>query len=234
MKGCPWRGAVFSDPIYEQVTISRPRANRTGRLCHPRSAPPRGFHPTLPPRLHPLCRLVTPAAADPRPQLRNKPPEAQTRESVRVERHVLFATHALSSNYVRGDCSKPHAVYVDDLSIASARTSTLKDFKNEMSNRYRHDRHGWTPLHPGASGQVRRARRSHNLCQTPYIHWILDGFKMEDWKPAKYPLRASRSFDLEHHMRSRPIEPYLSIICSLMYSMLGPLPDIAYIIGLLP
>jgi hypothetical protein len=125
-------------------------------------------------------------------------------------------------------------VYVDDLSIASARTSTLKNFKNEMSNRYGHDRHGWTPLHPGASGQVRRARRSHNLCQTPYIHWILDGFKMEDWKPAKYPLGASRAFDLEHHMRGRLIEPYLSIICSLMYAMLGALPDIAYIIGWLP
>jgi hypothetical protein len=167
MKGCPWRGAVFSDPVYEQVTISRPRANRTGRLCHPRSAPPRGFHPTLPPRLHPLCRLVTPAAGDPRPQLRNKPPEAQTRESVRVERHVLFATHALSSNYVRGDCSKPHAVYVDDLSIASARTSTLKDFKNEMSNRYDMADMGGLHFILGLQVKLDRARRSHNLCQTP-------------------------------------------------------------------
>ncbi|RSH95865.1 hypothetical protein EHS25_000958 [Saitozyma podzolica] len=43
---------------------------------------------------------------------------------------------------------------------------------------------------------------------------------MENWKPAKYPLRASRSFDLEHRMRSRPIEPYLSIICSLIDSSL--------------
>jgi hypothetical protein len=153
---------------------------------------------------------------------------------VRIERHGLFATHALSSNYVRGDCSKPHAVYVDDLSIASARTSTLKDFKNEMSNRYDMADMGGLHFILGLQVKLDRARRSHNLCQTPYIDWILDGFKMEDWKPAKYPLRASRSFDLEHHMRSRPIEPYLSIICSLMYSMLGPLPDIAYIIGLLP
>jgi hypothetical protein len=36
-----------------------------------------------------------------------------------------------------------------------------------------------------------RARRSLNLCRTPYIDSILDRFKMEDWKPAKYPFRAT-------------------------------------------
>jgi hypothetical protein len=34
-------------------------------------------------------------------------------------------------------------------------------------------------------------------------------------------------------MRSRPIEPYLFIVGSLMYAMLATRPDIAYVVGFL-
>src|SRR5260370_35877250 len=73
------------------------------------------------------------------------------------------------------------------------------------------------------------------LDQTQYVHKILEKFGMADRKPVATPLpektvlRAATDEEA-HEARSYP---YLQVIGSVMYAMLGTRPDIAYAVSTL-
>jgi len=73
------------------------------------------------------------------------------------------------------------------------------------------------------------------LNQTQYIHKILDKFGMGDCKPITTPLPkrtilCTATNDKAHEAHSYP---YLQVISSIMYAMLGTRPDIAYAVSTL-
>src|SRR6266478_4175356 len=73
------------------------------------------------------------------------------------------------------------------------------------------------------------------LNQMQYIHKILDKFGMGDCKPVATPLPKrtilhTATNDEAHEAHSYP---YLQVIGSIMYAMLGTRPDIAYAVSTL-
>jgi len=125
-------------------------------------------------------------------------------------------------------------VYVDDLTIASARLDTLVHLKSEMSKRY--DVKDLGELHFILGLQVKRDRsaRMLHLNQKQYVNTVLARFNMLDCKPAKSPLHSKVIMSLrkegeEQTDRAR----YLTAVGSLKYAMLGTRPDLAYPVGLL-
>ncbi len=102
------------------------------------------------------------------------------------------------SIYVRDDSEGliVVGVYVDDLTIATAKLETLARFKNEMSKRY--DMKDLGELHYILGIQVKRDRkaRSLHLSQKQYISTVLERFGMLHCKPIKPPLRSKAIMSL--------------------------------------
>lgn len=125
-------------------------------------------------------------------------------------------------------------VYVDDLTIAAERLSTLQDFKSSLSDTYSMKDMG--PLHFILGLQVERDRktRSLRLHQSQYIDTIITRFNFQTARSSNAPLPAKTILTLrEEHERPTDRDRYLSMLGSLMYAMLGTRPDLCYAVGML-
>jgi len=84
-----------------------------------------------------------------------------------------------------------------------------------------------------------RSQRQLTIHQQRYIDRILDCYWMNDARPIATPLdphtkllAGTKTDGEDNQIKSVPIETYQSAVGSLMYTMLGTRPDIAYAIGL--
>src|SRR5258708_22262450 len=126
-------------------------------------------------------------------------------------------------------------LYIDDLLIGYRDSTEMERIKSSLEHRFKMVDAGPASWVLGMCVINDPSTSRLSLDQTQYILKVLDKFGMADCKPTPTPLpekavlRAA-SEDEVHEARSYP---YLQVIGSVMYAMLGTCPDIAYAISTL-
>ena len=94
----------------------------------------------------------------------------------------------------------------------------------------------WVLLHRSqCSPTLAALERAPSLTQSQYIQKVLQRFGMADCKPVATPLpeKAILQAASDDEVEAAWNHPYLQVIGSVMYAMLGTRPDIAYAISTL-
>jgi transposase InsO family protein len=126
-------------------------------------------------------------------------------------------------------------LYVDDLLIGYSEDEQMQCIKTQLEARFK-------MVDVGAASWVlgMRVTNDHELGrvtldQTQYIHQVLQRFGMMDCKPASTPLPEKETYvpATEEEILAARDYPYLSVLGSVMYAMLGTRPDIAYAVSTL-
>jgi hypothetical protein len=121
-------------------------------------------------------------------------------------------------------------VYVDDLIYTASNTKMMEEFKTVMSSKFKMKDLGSVEYVVGL--RVRSTKNATHLSQSLYGNDILKRFNLQDAVNAKTPLPERTIL-----YPKQPEEPegdstiYRSMVGSLMYSMLGSRPDLAFVVG---
>ena len=126
-------------------------------------------------------------------------------------------------------------LYVDDMLIAAKSMSEVNKLKKRLSEEFEMKDLGAASKILGI--EITRDRRNGVLClsQSGYLEKILERFNMSGSKPAKTPIgthfKLSAVQDDSECVDTNKT-PYASAVGSIMYSMIGTRPDLAFAIGL--
>ena len=106
--------------------------------------------------------------------------------------HGFTPLHADRCVYVRrkGDCIDIIALYVDDLLIASSRTSELLAIKRRLTQQYEMEDMGEATFILGIDIRRDRANRTISIGQSAYINTLLARHGMTDCNPSTTPMEA--------------------------------------------
>ena len=130
-------------------------------------------------------------------------------------------------------------VYVDDLVLVAAELKEIIWIKNALAKAFKITDLGELKTFLGLEISRERNQRLLTLHQAKYIEKIRQRHNMEDGQPSYTTLdpgtRLSSYKDPSpegKEVKTADTEVYQSAIRSLMYTMLGTRPDIAYSVGL--
>ena len=130
------------------------------------------------------------------------------------------------------------ALYVDDLLMFANCIKELEELKEHLKERF--DMKDLSDAHYCLGIQILRDRskKQVRINQSKYIEDILNRFKMQDCNPILTPMDPGAKLSTEMSPKDDQNEiermkkvPYQNAIRSLMYTMLGTRPDIAFAVG---
>ena len=131
------------------------------------------------------------------------------------------------------------AVDVDDITIAGDSKRGIKRFKEQLSARYKIKDLGDLNWLLGLEVTRDRGRRTITFGQSAYIQKVVDRFNLQDAKPLSIPMNPGNNLSVRDCPEA-PDEidkmrhvPYKEAIGSLMYTVIGSRPDIAYTVSYL-
>lgn len=122
-------------------------------------------------------------------------------------------------------------VYVDDLILTGANTSTIKQFKEEMKQKFEMSDLGLLSYYLGI--EVKQGEKSISICQSGYARNILEKMGMGDCNPCQIPMEPRTKMSKDGGGEP-PVDKtlYRSVIGSLRY-LVHTRPDIAYAVGVM-
>ena len=152
--------------------------------------------------------------------------------------HGFTPLHADRCVYVRrkGDCIDIIALYVDDLLIASSRTSELLAIKRRLTQQYEMEDMGEATFILGIDIRRDRANRTISIGQSAYINTLLARHGMADCNPSTTPMEAGIVHELVaaadgYEASTVLTRNYQSIIGGLMFAAICTRPDIAFAVS---
>src|SRR3954447_6250892 len=128
-------------------------------------------------------------------------------------------------------------IYVDDILIFANDTSEIEVIKHQLSERFEMTDLGEAHYILGIEIKRDRSAGWIRINQGKYIDDVLERFKMSECKPAPTPmdpgtkLTKNMSPKDEREKEIMNNVPYQNAVRSLMYTMTGTCPDIAYAVG---
>ena len=152
--------------------------------------------------------------------------------------HGFTPLHADRCVYVRrkADCIDIIALYVDDLLIASSRTSELLAIKRRLTQQYEMEDMGEANFILGIDIKRDRANRSISIGQSTYINTLLTRHGMAECNPSSTPMDSGTVHDLiaaadGYEASITLTRDYQSIIGGLMFAAICTRPDIAFAVS---
>ncbi|KAL9292922.1 putative RNA-directed DNA polymerase [Arabidopsis thaliana] len=130
-------------------------------------------------------------------------------------------------------------LYVDDMLIASANKSEVNELKQLLSREFEMKDLGDAKKILGMEISRDRGAGFLTLSQEGYVKKVLRSFQMDNAKPVSTPLgihfklKAATDKEYEEQFERMKIVPYANTIGSIMYSMIGTRPDLAYSLGVI-
>lgn len=130
-------------------------------------------------------------------------------------------------------------LYVDDMLIISKNKETVKKLKERLSSEFEMKDLG--PARKILGMEITRNREENllELSQKSYLQKVLNTFRMEECKPVKTPLaphmkfKAATEIEADEQAEKMKSVPYANAVGSIMYSMIGSRPDLAYPVGVI-
>lgn len=125
-------------------------------------------------------------------------------------------------------------LYIDDMLLASKNMSDIQHFKELFKSKF--DMKGLGSSKKIFGMELRRDRRKSKMfiSQMKYIEKTLKKFGMDECKIVSTPLVAHFKLSLQQRPKTEknklemsPV-PYLNVVGSLMYAMIGTRPDITH------
>ncbi|CAA7042916.1 unnamed protein product [Microthlaspi erraticum] len=129
-------------------------------------------------------------------------------------------------------------LYVDDILIASVDKTYVKELKELLSSEFEMKDLGEAKKILGMEITRDRVKGTLTISQEGYVSKVLGNFGMDQSKPVSTPMGAHLRFqaateeEFQDQFREMEKVPYQSAVGSLMYSMIGTRPDLAYAVGL--
>jgi hypothetical protein len=128
------------------------------------------------------------------------------------------------------------ALYVDDLLIASSKTSELLAIKRKLTQQYEMEDMGEATFILGIDIQRDRTKRSTSIGQSAYVNTLLKRHGMADCNPTSTPMDSAAAYDLmaatDGYEASLTLtRDYQSIIGGLMFAAICTRPDIAFAVN---
>ncbi|CAI7858938.1 unnamed protein product, partial [Closterium sp. NIES-54] len=123
-------------------------------------------------------------------------------------------------------------VYVDDMLLATASHTDLKDVKDQLQQRLACTDLGEVRDYLGMEITRDLEARTISLSQRFFIEKVLKRFDMATAKPISTPLRFGHQLTPPTTPSSSP-DPYAELVGALMYAMICTRPDLAYPISIL-
>jgi len=130
-------------------------------------------------------------------------------------------------------------LYVDDMLIASVNKSEVNELKQLLSREFEMKDLGDAKKILGMEISRDRGAGLLTLSQEGYVKKVLRSFQMDNAKPVSTPLgihfklKAATDKEYEEQFERMKIVPYANTIGSIMYSMIGTRPDLAYSLGVI-
>ncbi|CAL9218009.1 unnamed protein product [Arabidopsis halleri] len=129
-------------------------------------------------------------------------------------------------------------LYVDDILIASRDKRSIEDLKALLGSEFEMKYLGEAKKILGMEIERDRSKGTLSISQEGYLLKLLGNFSMDQSKPVGMPigvhfkLRTATDEEVRVQYESMRSIPYQSAVGSLMYSMIGTRPDLAYSISL--
>lgn len=120
--------------------------------------------------------------------------------------------------------------HVDDI-ILVAPEYKLKGLKQHLGQKYRYKDLGPVTRYTGFIITRDRENRRLFIDQAPYVHDLLEEFKLSNCAPASTPMEPKATWepaDDDEYLDPKGVKVYQRAIGKLMYLMLGSRPDISY------
>ncbi|KAL9831089.1 putative RNA-directed DNA polymerase [Arabidopsis thaliana] len=130
-------------------------------------------------------------------------------------------------------------IYVDDMLVATKDMKVISELKQKLSERFEMKDLGAAKKILGMEITRERSKGTLTLSQEDYLNKVLKLYKMEQCKPVMTRLGVhlkmqaaseQQLLDDEEYMKS---VPYSNAVGSIMYSMIGTRPDLAYPVGII-
>jgi len=130
-------------------------------------------------------------------------------------------------------------IYVDDMLVATKDMKVISELKQKLSERFEMKDLGAAKKILGMEITRERSKGTLTLSQEDYLNKVLELYKMEQCKPVMTRLGVhlkmqaaseQQLLDDEEYMKS---VPYSNAVGSIMYSMIGTRPDLAYPVGII-
>lgn len=124
------------------------------------------------------------------------------------------------------------ALSVDDLLISSSSLQSIEKVKNILNSEFEMKDMGEVSIALGLEVSIDKERSRMKISQRTAIEKVLQAFKMEECKSMKTPIELKPTAGSPEEEQF-PSALYRSAIGSMMYTMMGTRPDIAFSIGYL-
>ncbi|KAL1190989.1 Retrovirus-related Pol polyprotein from transposon TNT 1-94 [Cardamine amara subsp. amara] len=130
-------------------------------------------------------------------------------------------------------------IYVDDMLVAARDMKVISKLKQKLSEKFEMKDLGAAKKILGMEIVRDRVKGTLTLSQEGYLSKVLEMYKMEQSKPVVTPLGAHLKMQAAseeqllkdgEHMKT---VPYSNAVGSIMYSMIGTRPDLAYPVGII-
>ncbi|KAL9818308.1 putative RNA-directed DNA polymerase [Arabidopsis thaliana] len=126
-------------------------------------------------------------------------------------------------------------LYVDDMLLAAKSKSEISKLKEALSLKFEMKDMGAASRILGIDIIRNRKEGTLRLSQTRYVDKVIQRFRMADAKVVSTPMGAHfklTSLIDEIGSVDPEVVPYSSAVGSVMYAMIGTIPDVAYAMGL--
>ena len=130
-------------------------------------------------------------------------------------------------------------LYVDDMLIAAKEKSSIMELKQLLGKEFEMKDLGEAQKILGMEIAKDRAAGVLTLSQEGYVKKVLRSSQMDQAKPVSTPLgihfklRAATEKEYQEQFDRMKIVPYSNTVGSIMYSMIGTRPDLAYPVGVI-
>ena len=128
-------------------------------------------------------------------------------------------------------------LYVDDMLVASKSMQEIKILKKDLGTVFEMKDLGPAKKILGMEITRNRKELRLELSQCDYIEKVLKLFQMEKAKPVKTPigihfkLKSATDKELKEQSEAMSKVPYANVVGSVMYMMIGTMPNVAYAVG---
>lgn len=130
-------------------------------------------------------------------------------------------------------------LYVDDMLVAAKEMKVITDLKQKLSSKFEMKDLGAARKILGIEIVRDREKGTVKLSQEGYLNKVLELYNMEQSKQVLTPLgahlkmSAATESDLQKDEDYMKSVPYSNAVGSIMYSMIGTRPDLAYLVGII-
>ena len=130
-------------------------------------------------------------------------------------------------------------LYVDDMLIASVNKSHIQELKMLLGKEFEMKDLGEAKKILGMEITRDRVAGVLTLSQEGYVKKVLRSFQMDQSKPVATPmgahfnLKAATEAEYREQVDRMKVVPYTNTVGSIMYSMIGTRPDLAYPVGVI-